>query len=214
MTNTEPAVEPTESNPPEHASPKATLGQFIEENSKLITSIAAFVALTAFSSQMDNGEIKLYFSALTFLAAVLLTLELHSKFPIPPHHWRLGAFSHILTILVAAMGWYWFSQFPAVWVPQLFSLIQGVVLLGVAVLLTYSLTAAIKFAITKLFRSKIQDKVMSRISLVVFLCCAVLLVAGLFWVSRKLAAHPITIHIPKVSGESATPNEASGGDEW
>jgi hypothetical protein len=45
----------------------ATLAQFIDENSKLVTSIAAFVALTAFSSQLDVSGIR------SFLPAVNLS---------------------------------------------------------------------------------------------------------------------------------------------
>jgi hypothetical protein len=42
------------------------------------TSIAAFIALTAFSSRIDNDSIKLFFAGFTLLAAVVLILELHS----------------------------------------------------------------------------------------------------------------------------------------
>lgn len=181
------------------AKSEPTLGQFVEDNSKLITSVAAFVALTAFSSQLDNGDIRLLFPALTFLAAALLGFELLEKLPDRPRHWRLEAFSLVLLLLVVSMGWYWFSKFPALWVPTLFYLIQTVALLGLTALLSYLLTKAIKFVSTKLFRREIQANAMLRVSRIVFVCCAVLVVAGLFWTSRKLAAHPITIHIPKVS---------------
>src|SRR5258705_507978 len=114
--------------------PKATLADFIDQNSKLVTSVAAFVALTAFSLQIENPEIKLYFSALTFLAAGLLALELWAKLPSLPYHWRLTAFSHVLTILVFAMGYYWFTKFPAVWVPQAANLVLIVVVILVVLL--------------------------------------------------------------------------------
>jgi hypothetical protein len=48
-----PATNVTEANPPERVS-KATLYQFIERRSKLITGIAAFIGLTAFSSQLTS----------------------------------------------------------------------------------------------------------------------------------------------------------------
>ena len=194
MTNA-PAVQPTESN---GSNAKATLAKFIEDNSKLVTSLAAFVALTAFSSQLDS-DLKPVFAALSFLGATLIGLELESALPDRPRHWRLEVFSLVLFVLVASMGWYWFHKFAAFWEPTLIFVIQTVVLLGLAALLAYLLTEAIKFIWTKLFKRQIQPKVMLRVSRLVLVCCAVLVVAGLFWTSKKLAAHPITIHIPKLS---------------
>jgi hypothetical protein len=180
--------------------PKATLAQFIEANSKLVTSIAAFVALTAFSSQIDNADIKLHFSALSFSAAGLLTLELLAKFPPPPRHWRLEAFSFVLTILVAAMGYYWFVKFPAVWVPQvatvLYVVVAFVVLLVPASGLTHISTKGINFIIARIWKREPQQPFIRRIRMVVFLTWTALVFAGLVWVSKKLAAHPIRVHIP------------------
>jgi hypothetical protein len=194
MTNT-PAVQPTESNPPD-SRPKGTLARFIDDNSKLVTSLAAFIALTAFSSQLDNSDLKSLFAALTFLAATLLALELESVLPDRPRHWRLEAFSLVLFMLVTSMVWYWFKKFPALWVPTLLYVIQTVVLLGLAALLTYLLTEAIKFVTTKLFKREIPANVMLRVSRIVLVFCAALVVVGFFWTSGKLAAHPIKIHIP------------------
>ena len=60
-------VQPTESNPPPAVvKPQVTLGRFIDDNSKLVTSMAAFVALTAFSSQLNACGIKDIFPELTF----------------------------------------------------------------------------------------------------------------------------------------------------
>jgi len=53
---------------------KATLRDFIDTQSKLVTSIAAFIALTVFGGQLDDGSgIKIFISALTLSAAILLT---------------------------------------------------------------------------------------------------------------------------------------------
>jgi hypothetical protein len=197
MTNT--PVQPTESNPHDSRHSQGTLARFIDDNSKLVTSLAAFIALTAFSSQLENSDLKILFAALTFLAATLLGLELHSVLPDRPRHWRLEAFSLVLLILVASMGRYWFEKFSALWVPVLLYVIQTVVLLGLAVLLTYLLTETIKFITTKLFKREIRANVMLRVSRIVLVFCAALVVAGFFWTSRKLAAHPITIHFPKLS---------------
>jgi hypothetical protein len=197
MTNT-PGTPLTESNLPEPAVSKASLSQFIKEHSKLVTGIAAFVGLTAFSSQLSNNDIRPLFPALTFLAAALLALELLMKLPEPPREWRLEIFSMVLAVLVIMMGWYWRSNFPVVWVPALLFLIEIVVLIGLAALLTYLLMWIIGLLATKLLKREMQTYVRLRITQVLFVCCAFLVVAGLVWTSRKLAAHPITIHIPKI----------------
>jgi hypothetical protein len=44
----------------------STLKDFIEANSKLITSLAAFIALTAFSTQFDKDDIRAFFLRLRF----------------------------------------------------------------------------------------------------------------------------------------------------
>lgn len=194
-----PPIQPTQLNSSESVRPEATLRHFIEDHSKLVTSLAAFVALTAFSSQLDNSDLKFGFAALAFFAALLLGLELESALPDRPRHWRLEFFSFVLLFLVVIMGWYWFSKFPVLWVPALFYLMLSVVLLVLAALLTYVLTQTLKFITTKLLKREIQANVMLRASRIVFVFCAVLVVVGLSWTSRKLAAHPITIHIPEVS---------------
>ncbi|HVS86760.1 MAG TPA: hypothetical protein VHF01_00915 [Candidatus Acidoferrum sp.] len=193
-------AQPTKSNLPEEpAPPKATLGQFIEDNSKLVTSIAAFIALTAFSSQLENNDLKPLFPALTFLAAALLSLELLTKLPAPPHHWRLEAFSRVFALLVMLMGWYWFLTFPGLWIPLLLNFVQIVLLFALAGLLTYLFTKAIKLVTAKLFKPEIGADVMRRVSQMAFLLCTALVFVGLLWISRKLANHPIRIHIPVAS---------------
>lgn len=191
--------QPTESPSPQKSVAKFTLSQFIEDNSKLITSVAAFVALTAFSSQLDNGDIKILFPALTFLAAALLSFELLRKLPAPPRHWRLEAFSLILANLVLLMGWYWLSKFPVVWVPTLGYLVEIVLFIGLAVLLTRFFSKVTKVIAAKLFKREIRTDAMLRVPQFWFVFCMVLALMGLLWASRKLANRPIKIHIPVIS---------------
>lgn len=58
MNTPTPSTQLSESNSPDAPRPKVTLKEFIEDNSKLITSMAAFVALTAFALQLDNTDVK------------------------------------------------------------------------------------------------------------------------------------------------------------
>jgi hypothetical protein len=182
-------------NPPP-SSLKPTLGDFIEAHSKLVTSIAAFIALTAFSSQIDNNSgIKLFFPALTLLAAIMLILELHSKLPDRPH-WRLDVFSNVLTLLTFAIAWYWVSRFPVLWVPIAGSVLQMCVFFGGALLLTHLLTKVVTAISAKLFKRSMNPTVMLRISQTGFVLFMFVLVAGLIWTGHKLSSHPITVHIP------------------
>jgi len=161
--------------------------------------MAAFIALTAFASQLDDTDLKHIFPALTFLAAALLGLELEGELPDRPRHWRLEAFSLVLGLLVILMGWYWFSTFPVVWIPALFQLIQIVVLLGLAVLFTQILSKAIGFIAVKLFKREITAPGMIRVSQIVFVFGLLLVLSGLIWTSRRLAGRSIKIHIPFTS---------------
>jgi hypothetical protein len=176
---------------------KPTLGDFIEAHSKLVTSIAAFIALTAFSSQIDkSSDIKLFFPGLTLLAAIILTFELHSKLPGRPLHWRLDVFSNILTLLTVAMAWYWVSQFPVLWVPVVGYVLEMGVFIGGALLLTHLLTKAVTTITSKLFKRSVPPTAMERISQTGFVLFSVVFVAGLIWAGHKLSSHPISVHIP------------------
>jgi hypothetical protein len=189
----------TESNSPEVVSRKATLGEFIDVNSKLVTSIAAFAALTAFSSQMDNGDIKFIFPGLTFLAAVLLTIELSTLMPPRPLHWRLELFSQILGLMTLLMGAYWFSKFPALWGSVVVFAISMVIFLGIPAVLAHFLTKLIKIVAAKLFNREIGANAILRTGQIIFITCALCGLLGLSWNSKRLARHPVKIHIPTLS---------------
>ena len=171
--------------------PKATLGAFIEDNSKLVTSIAAFIALTAFSTQIDSSsDIKFLFPGLSFFAAALLSFELLMNFPDPPRHWRLELFSSTIAFLTIAMGWYWFSQFPVLWVPLAAYFVYMCLFLGAAALLTYLFTRILTLGFAKLFKRTVRPDVMHRISRTGFLVCVLIIFAGLMWTSHKLPSQP------------------------
>jgi len=200
-----PPEQQPQSNPqPSSGRPKATLEEFIKIHSQLITGIAAFIALTVFSSQLNNNEIKVYFSALTFLAAVLLSLELLLAFPPPPLHWRLEIFSVALGGLVFMMGWYWFTQFPLVWVPLTGLFVQSLVLFGLAALLKHFAMKAVKFVAARIFGKELQANQTLHgvtVSQLMFLGCSLLVFVSLFWTFHKLGGR--TIPTPNPPGQSA-----------
>lgn len=188
---------------------EATLSKFIDENSKLVTSIAAFVALTAFSSQLGNNELRFFFAAVSFLIAILLSLELYSQIPSLPHHWRLKAFWEVFPLLVVFMGFYWVSTFPQVWVPIIGMLLQMIILLGPPTLITHLVAKAIPVVALRLFKRQIHKDVMMRVSQIVFILLACLMLVGLLWVSRRVAAHPIKLNISSLTIEKPVENQAA-----
>jgi hypothetical protein len=183
-------------SPEKTGRPKATLARFIDDYSKLVTSIAAFVALTAFASQLDNYDAKLYLSGLCLLAAVLLGIELYRQLPPEPHHWLLKAFSLNLTLLVFGMGWYWVSRFTVVWGPIIFAVIYVFVFAGLPYLFAHFVTKLIVLVAARLFHCQIRAEMKTRIEQVGFFgLIGSLLLCG-FWVLYKFCGHPIRIHLP------------------
>ena len=180
------------SNPDSPQPRKATLGQFIENHSKLLTSIAAFIALTVFSTQLDS-ELKLLISALSLLCAVILGLELMAQIPPDSLHWRLELFSKVLPPLIVLLAWYWFPKFQVLWVPLGFQLIQLLIIVGIAALFT-RLVMMFAGRIARLAKRDLSAKTTLRISQGAFVLSACFLIAALFWLARRLAAHPVTIH--------------------
>lgn len=183
-------------SPEEIGHPKATLAQFIEDNSKLVTSMAAFVVLTAFSSQLDNNDAKLYLSGLCFLAAVLLGIELFRQLPPEPHHWLLKAFSLNLTVLVFGMGWYWVSRFTVVWAPIIFFVVEIVVFVVLPLVFVHFVTKLIVLVAARFFHRQVRDEMKTRIEQVGFFgLVGSLFLCGL-WVFYRLGGHRITIRLP------------------
>jgi hypothetical protein len=179
----------------QYGDPKATLAAFIKENSTLVTSFAAFVALTAFSLQLDVSDTKIFLPALTFVGALLLGFELMMQIPPPPHQWRLALFDRIFTPLLLFMAWYWVEKFPTVWGTFLWSVICVVLVTVVPALLAHLVTKAVEFIAACLHRN-IQPKTMNRIGLFVFLTLEFVLVAGTIWIFRRLAGHQFKIQLP------------------
>jgi hypothetical protein len=103
-----------------------TLSDFVEEHYRLITSIAAFTALTVFFTQIEDKELRLYLPALTFLITIIFALELGAQFPPPPLHWRFRVVEYLFPILLM-MAFYWLSRFLVLWTSLLFGLLMAAI---------------------------------------------------------------------------------------
>lgn len=175
---------------------KPTLGQFIDDNYKLVTSLAAFIAVTAFSSQLPANDIKVEMAGFAFLGAFLLAFELLRKLPASPRQWRLDAFAYVLVILLFTMGEYWVAQFQTIWAPLLSVSIVLFMFLLLTVLPATLLGKAVEFIAKQLFRREIPAEVVNRISQFGFLFFVGLLFVGWLLVSWKFGGRQISIHFP------------------
>ena len=179
----------------ESPQPKATLYQFIEDNSKLITSTAAFVALTAFSAQVDDTGIKIALGCTTFLGAFLLSFELMMRVPLPPRQWRLEAFQLILMTLPVFIGWYWLTKFQEFWVPLAASIVEMILVLLICVLATYVFTKCVQ-VVARSFRREMEPAVLRRVSQVGFVLSMILFVVAWIWVMHRFGGRQIKLHVP------------------
>ncbi len=191
---------------------KATLGQFIDDHSKLITSIAAFVALTAFALQLGDKDFRLELSSLAFLGALLLAFELLMKLPPSPRHWRLEAFAFVLGCLVMIMGAYWFSQFPEWWVPLLAYAVELVAFFVFSGFVALGVTKTAEHIAQSFWHRGIQGKTTQRIGQVTFLTCLALLVTGMIGLAHKLGDRQIRITVPGFKTTITTPAKSQIDD--
>lgn len=168
---------------------KATLSAFIRENTTLVTALAAFVALTAFFTQLKDPEIQATLPGATLIGAVLIAFELFMNAPPPPRHWRLATFEVVLFALLASVGWYWLRTFSTLWAPLVTMFVVGGIFLGLSVALTFLTTKFVNGA-AHLLRKDISHRQLMTLSRGLFLT---FLFAIIFALTRGLT---FRIHIP------------------
>jgi len=177
----------------------ATLADFIKDNYTLITSLAAFVALTAFSFQLDNPEAKLGLSAAALFGALLLGIELFFRLPPRPHHWRLVLFDLVLLALFGELGRYWFLHFTVVWVPAVVAFSPVLTLVFLSAGITLLLRAVVKFVATRIFKRSLDAERFERGSQFAFLFIMALLLATVIWGLHRIDGHQFHIKLPWLS---------------
>jgi hypothetical protein len=180
---------------------KTTLTEFIEVNSKLITSLAAFIALTAFALQLDKaqGAVGLSdVSAAALFAAFLISFELFWNLRVRTQHWRLALFQIALLCLFVSIGRYWFSHYKEVWIGVLLSAIPIVLLLAISVALSIVARKVVVSVATRVLKRDMEPKRMERVSEIIFIAFLVLSLVGWGWLGTKVRAHTIQIKVPWV----------------
>jgi hypothetical protein len=179
------------------------LTQFVDDNSKLITSLAAFIALTVFSAQIKDSEVQASLSSATLLGAILLTLELVTRTPARPRQWRLEAFQGVVLMILANVGWYWFKSFPFIWVLAL-SVIQVTLIYVLTATFAHLFGLAVKLFTIRLLHRDVTHEQFLRLSrfartlfvVVVFWGLIWVLFKGQDWALTKLNQHAFSIKLP------------------
>jgi len=174
---------------PEPQTPeKVTLHAFVEANYKLITCMAAFIALTGFASQLNDAEAKTTIAGFALLAAGLFAMELFFSIPLDNRHWRVWLLQMIMLGLVLEIGRYFFFHFPAVWGPVAQGILGILIFGGPPIAFVFVTDWVLRV------RTKVNERARARIGLAVFAGSFLLLFV---LVQVRLHSHPISIQIPK-----------------
>jgi hypothetical protein len=183
-------------NMPEHDSTnKTSLAEFIRENSTLVTSLAAFVALTAFALQLEKTGSNFGLSAAALFGALLISLELFFKAPHRPREWRLACFELVLLALLQALGYYWFSTYRGLWVSVLLGAIPPVLAILIAVVLTYAFRW-FATVVAHRFKRDISPHKLQKYSSIAFVVFMFLPISVFLWWIHRHNGVRISFHWP------------------
>jgi len=167
---------------------KITLHGFVEDNYKLITGMAAFIALTAFASQLTDDEGKTALAGGALLAACLFAMELFFRLPVNNKHWRLALFEMVMLGLTLAIGRYFVLHFPVIWGSAVSAILVLIFLMGPPVLLGMAANWILKRI------TRISEQMRQRVGFFVFVVSCVLLY---ILVQIRAGGHSVSIHLPK-----------------
>ena len=177
-------------------SEKITLYMFVDDNYKLITCMAAFIALAAFSSQLNDTEAKTTLAGCALLAVCLFAMELFFRLPVNNQHWRLWLFELVMLALTFEIGRYFFLHFPVVWGPFAGVILNMLIFLGPPLLLGSVADWVLRA------RTQMNDRVRHRVAFSIFAGSFLLI---FILVQIGLSGHPISIHVPKAITDLFSP---------
>ena len=95
-------------------SKKVTLGEFIETNHKLLSTLGIFTVLAVFSNNLQLKGIGYFLSFLFVAAMVLIWLELWARFPTKGSE-KLVWFENIISVATLGVVVYWLVDFRSIW---------------------------------------------------------------------------------------------------
>lgn len=109
-----------------------TLGDFLEENQRVITVLGVFTALTVFANNLRPAEFGQFLSFIFLAIALLIWFELWARFPAKASNWRLNWFENLLSLVVMVLVGYWIVAVHQ-WVHDLITmLVWGFSLAGIS----------------------------------------------------------------------------------
>jgi len=88
-----------------------TLGQFVEDNHKILSVLGIFTALSVFSSNLALKPLGGFLSLLFLTLTVLIWLEVWQRFPSKSGSARLSWFENILSVTIFLVIFYWLLEF-------------------------------------------------------------------------------------------------------
>lgn len=94
---------------------KNSLSEYIEENSKLISVLGVFTALTVFTYGLPIKPLGYALSFVFLSISVVVWIELWTKFPPEPSSWRLVLFENILSYSILGIIVYWLLAYREIW---------------------------------------------------------------------------------------------------
>ncbi len=94
---------------------KNTLSDYIDDNSKLISVLGVFTALTVFTRNFTIEPIGYLLSFVFLTLSIIVWLELWTKFPKKPSSWRLLVFENVLSFSVLGIILYWLLAYRDIW---------------------------------------------------------------------------------------------------
>ena len=125
--------------------PETTLTEFIENNHKLISTVAILATLSSFANNLPNKEVGKILSFCLFTLALLVCVEIHQNLPLVTKG-RLYWFSDVFTISVVVFIVAWIGAY----YPYLILFLVMVVELIFAVLVFGLLGTAIRKLILRM----------------------------------------------------------------
>ncbi len=90
---------------------ESTLGQFIEDNHKVLSMLGIFTGLSVFSSNLVLKPLGGFLSFLFLTLTLLIWLEVWQRFPSKSGSARLSLFENVLAVTILLVFFYWLVEF-------------------------------------------------------------------------------------------------------
>jgi hypothetical protein len=94
---------------------KITLGQFVENQQKLISVLGIFTAITTFTYNLPLKPFGYFLSSIFLLISILIWFELWARFPRRPESKSLSLFENLMHLVLCGLFGYWLLAYRMLW---------------------------------------------------------------------------------------------------